>query len=81
MTAIIVINSAKKNSSFLSPYLSNRRKVKVSNTVIITPTYNGIVFADKRYIAIDVPITSCLGQEIESYDIYVDVEILTYPIQ
>lgn len=69
VTAITVINNPKKNSNFLRPYLSRKRNVNVSNTVIITPIYKGIVLADKRKIAIAVPITSCL-QFIKNYIYY-----------
>lgn len=42
-TAITVMRNPNRNSNLRRPYLSNRRKVNVSNIVINTPHGNGIL--------------------------------------
>lgn len=43
VTPITAISRQKKSSNFLSPYLSRKRKVKVSTMVIKHPAHNGIL--------------------------------------
>ena len=54
----------KKASNFLRPYLSRKRKVKVSEIVMRTPPHNGILPLDNKYNDIAVPITSCISDPI-----------------